>query len=104
MTDLLGNKGTILRDENDNVRYLPQERSPRRRAWAKRPGKAPDIVGDGRLTSLHMQNFFDCVRSRKETDCPFDLGFRSAVACRMAVDSYRQGRTVSWDEEKEEIV
>ena len=68
------------------------------------PGKAPDIVGGGDSTLLHMQNFFDCVRSRKETDCPFELGFRSAIACRMAVDSYRQGRTLTWDEGKEEIV
>jgi len=64
----------------------------------------PDIVGMSDTTVLHMQNFFDCVRSRKETNCPFDLGFRSAVACRMAVESYRQGRTVQWDEQKEEIV
>jgi hypothetical protein len=56
------------------------------------------------ISVLHMQNFFDCVRSRKEPNCPFELGFRSAVACRMAVESYRQGRTVSWDEQKEEIV
>jgi hypothetical protein len=56
------------------------------------------------VSVLHMQNFFDCVRSRKETNCPFELGFRSAIACRMAVESYRQGRTVSWDAEKEEIV
>ena len=51
-----------------------------------------------------MQKFIDGVRSRKVTHCPFEVGFRSAVACRMAVDSYRQGRTMSWDEEREEIV
>jgi hypothetical protein len=52
----------------------------------------------------HMQNFFDCIRSGHEPNCPFELGFRVAIACRMAVDSYRQGRTVRWDAEKEEIV
>ena len=87
---LLGNKGTVLRDENDNVRYLPQERESAPPSVGEAPGKAPDIVGAGDSTSQHMQNFFDCVRSRKETDCPFELGFRAAVACRMAVDSYRR--------------
>jgi hypothetical protein len=51
-----------------------------------------------------MQNFFDCVRSRKEPNCPFELGFRSAIACQMAVTSYRRGCTVHWDEKREEIV
>jgi hypothetical protein len=51
-----------------------------------------------------MQNFLDCVRSGKETNCPFDLGFRVSIACRMAVDSYRQQRTLRWDPQTEEIV
>ncbi len=101
---VLGNKGTVLRDEDDNVRYIPQERNSEAPNVGEAPRKAPDIVGVSDTTALHMQNFFDCVRSRKETDCPFELGYRSAVTCRMAVDSYRQGRTVSWDEAKEEIV
>jgi predicted dehydrogenase len=101
---VLGNKGTIVRDDNDNVRYLPQERKSAAPSMGEAAGKAPDIVGAGDSTLLHMQNFFDCMRSRKETDCPFELGFRAAITCRMAVDSYRQGRTLSWDDEKEEIV
>jgi hypothetical protein len=36
--------------------------------------------------------------------CPFDLGYRVAIACRMAVESYRLGRTVRWDAAREEIV
>jgi hypothetical protein len=51
-----------------------------------------------------MQNFFDCVRSRKEPVCPFEIGFRSAIACQMAIASYRQQRTVRWDPATEEIV
>jgi len=34
--------------------------------------------------------------------CELDRG--SAIACRMAVDSYREGRTVRWDSQREEIV
>jgi len=51
-----------------------------------------------------MRNFFDCVRSRKEPNCPFELGYSSAIACQMAIASLRQGRTVKWDAEKEDIV
>jgi hypothetical protein len=51
-----------------------------------------------------MQNFLDCIRSGKETNCPFELGFRVAIACRMAVESYRQKRTVRWAADQETIV
>jgi predicted dehydrogenase len=100
---VLGNKGTILRNEAEQVRYAPQGNAARQ-ATAAPSGKAPDIVGGSDSTDLHMQNFFDCVRSRKEPNCPFEIGFRSAIACQMAIASYRHGRTVRWEEEREEIV
>lgn len=58
----------------------------------------------GTQPRAHMQNFLDCVRSGQEPNCPMDLGYRVAVACRMAVESFRSRRTVRWDAEKEEIV
>jgi len=45
-----------------------------------------------------------CVRSRKEPNCPFELGYRSAIACQMAIRSYHEGRKMHWDAEREEIV
>ena len=52
-----------------------------------------------------MQNFLDCVRDpSKQPNCPFELGYRVSIACRMAVESYRQGRTMHWDAAREEIV
>ena len=102
----LGNKGTVIR-VNENVTYLPQGKQAARKAEVPASmGKEPDIVGssDEDDTAAHMRNFFDCVRSRKEPNCSFDLGYRSALACQMAIASLRQGRTVQWDAEKEAIV
>ncbi len=103
---VLGDKGTICRNDTD-VRYLPEEDRHHRQAAA--PGapsgsKVADLVGGGDETLAHMQNFFDCVRSRKQPNCPFELGFRSAIACQMALVSYREGRRVKWDADREEIV
>ena len=102
---VLGDKGTIFRDEHERVRYAPQgtESGVGTRA-ALASAKAPDIVGEDDATGPHMQNFIDCVRSRKEPNCPLEIGFRSAIACQMAVASYQQGRTVHWDEKREDIV
>ncbi|MEO7144806.1 MAG: Gfo/Idh/MocA family oxidoreductase [Bryobacteraceae bacterium] len=92
--DVLGTDGTV--SKGAQLRYIPQK--------VNQPDGAEML---GRTTSsplAHMQNFFDCVRSGKQPNCPFDVGFRVAIACRMAVESYRQGRTIHWDAVKEELV
>jgi hypothetical protein len=64
-----------------------------------------EVRGTSKTASnAHMLNFCDAIRTGAELNCPFDLGFRTAIACRMAVDSYRQGRTMKWDPAREEIV
>ncbi|MCL5282188.1 MAG: Gfo/Idh/MocA family oxidoreductase [Planctomycetes bacterium] len=104
---VLGNKGTVLRDDHDQVRYEPQNR-PRGATPAAPAGpggkKSADIVAGGDATVAHLQNFFDCLRTRRDPNCPFEIGFRSAIACYMAITSYRQNRTVRWDEKTEEVV
>jgi predicted dehydrogenase len=102
---VLGNKGTVIRIV-DNVTYQPQERHAAGKDQSgSQVGGEPNIVGsDEADTDAHMRNFFDCVRSRKEPNCPFELGFRSAIACQMAIASLRQKRTVQWDAEREQIV
>jgi predicted dehydrogenase len=102
---LLGTKGTISRDESERVRYMPESEKGTDGGGDMAATKAaPDIVGGSDTTDVHLQNFFDCVRSRKEPNCPFELGYRSAIACRMALTAFREGRRVTWDAEREEIV
>lgn len=94
--DVLGTDGTIARGQQ--IRYLPQK--------VNRP-QGTEMAGTTRTgtneTKAHIQNFLDCVRSGAEPNCPFEVGFRVAIACRMAVDSYRQDRTLKWDAGREEI-
>jgi predicted dehydrogenase len=103
---LLGRKGSIIR-HNTDVQYVP-EAARRHHVPPAGPGEAssarPDIVGGSSETDAHMGNFFDCVRTRKEPNCPFDLGYKSAIACQMALVSLRTLRAVRWDAEREEIV
>ena len=97
--DVLGTDGTIFRGEQ--VRYAPQKVNQPQAGGIL--GTAIDH-GQQHLDIAHVQNFLDCIRSGKEPNCPFDLGFRVSMACRMAVDSFRKGRTMHWDAAKEEIV
>ena len=92
--DVLGTDGTISKGQQ--IRYLPQK--------VNRPDGTEMLGRTNTSPNAHMQNFLDCIRSGKETNCPFDLGYRVSIACRMAVESYRQRRTLRWDPQKEEIV
>ncbi|WP_321477815.1 Gfo/Idh/MocA family oxidoreductase [uncultured Paludibaculum sp.] len=92
--DVLGDNGTI--QKGNQIRYTPQRVNTKDR---------PEKLGaTATAPQAHMQNFFDCIRNGGEPNCPFELGFRTSIACRMAVESYRQQRTVKWDAAKEEIV
>ncbi len=92
--DVLGTDGTISKAQQ--IRYLPQKVNRK---------DGIEVLGQTKTTpAAHMRNFLDCIRSGQETNCPFDVGFRVSIACRMAVESYRQGRTMRWDAAKEEIV
>ncbi|MGE5646584.1 MAG: Gfo/Idh/MocA family protein [Acidobacteriota bacterium] len=52
----------------------------------------------------HMENFIDCVRTRKTPNCGVDRAFEEGVTIAMAVEAYRKERKVRWDPVKEEIV
>ena len=90
---VLGTDGTIFRSQQ--IRYLPQK--------VNQPGGKEILGREQTMPRAIMQNFLDCIRSGAQPACPFDLGWRVSIACRMAVESYRQNRTVHWNAELEEI-
>ncbi len=92
--EVLGDLGTISR--STQVRYTPQK--------INRPDDNEMTGRSTHVPHVHMENFFDAIRGNAEPNCPFDIGFRVSIACRMAVDSLRAGRTLYWDAKKEEIV
>jgi predicted dehydrogenase len=100
-TSLMGGGSSVLGTDGmiSGRGYLPEK--------VNRPDGVPLTAagGDGGSPhQAHMQNFLDCVRSGQEPNCPVELGFRVSIACRMAVDAYRQQRRLRWDPVKEEIV
>ncbi len=92
--DVLGTDGTISRSQQ--IRYTPQKVNLK---------DVPETLGlSPTPPRAHMQNFLDSIRAGKATNSPFDLGFKVSITCRMAVESYLQGRTVRWDSMREEII
>jgi predicted dehydrogenase len=82
--------------------YISMDGSRAYRSWlgeSQEPG--PTATGEGD----HFQNFFDCVRSRKQEDlhAPVEEGLISAGTIHLANASYRLGRTLKFDPVKLEV-
>ena len=93
--DVLGTAGAISRTPQ-TIRYAPEKKN--------RPD-GNEMVGVTRSDPrAHTQNFFDSIRTGRQPNCGFDLGYRVSIACRMAVESFRRQRAVRWDRVLEEIV
>jgi predicted dehydrogenase len=62
-----------------------------------------DTGGDP-MTSLHMRNWMECVRSRKQPNANVVAGYNHAVACIMCTAALRTGDKASFDEAKQEVL
>jgi predicted dehydrogenase len=52
----------------------------------------------------HRKNWLECIRSRKETIAPAEVGHRSATVCHLGNIGYWLRRPLRWDPEKERFV
>jgi predicted dehydrogenase len=59
--------------------------------------------GFGKATDLHVQNFLECVRTRKAPTAPMALGFQAALVVQMANISIKQGRRVRWNATQQKV-
>jgi predicted dehydrogenase len=86
-----GTAGTIHVDR-DFVKSTPE-------AIAREP------LGDGSKrvyhATNHKRNWIECIRNRKETICPAEVGHRTATICLLANIGYWLRRPLDWDPVKE---
>jgi predicted dehydrogenase len=61
-------------------------------------------TGADPMTSLHMRNWMDCVRTRKEPNAPARVGFNHSVANIMATMAQQTGKRITWDSTKQDVV
>jgi predicted dehydrogenase len=68
------------------------------------PIKETGIRLDPPIQEAHVQNFFDCMRSRKLPVADVEIGHRTVTACHLGTIAYRTGRVIRWDRDKEQII
>ncbi|HBO44438.1 MAG TPA: gfo/Idh/MocA family oxidoreductase [Planctomycetaceae bacterium] len=71
--------------------------------------KEGEVLAEHRSTGaedilLHHMNLHHHLRNGEELHCPAELGLAGVAPVCMALDSWRTGRMMAWNEEKQEVV
>lgn len=61
-------------------------------------------TGADDMTSAHMRNWMECVRSRKKPNADVMAGYNHSIANIMTTAALRTGQFVTFDEEKQEVL
>jgi hypothetical protein len=56
------------------------------------------------MMTTHVANFLSCVRSRQKPTLDVDTALHAQVTISMAVQSYREGRVLYWDEKTMKVL
>jgi hypothetical protein len=57
----------------------------------------------GHATVLHVQNFLDCVKSRKTPTATMEKAFQAALVAQLANLSLKTGRRMKWNAAKQKV-
>lgn len=96
-----GTKMTLLADANkdacvyDTIDAIKPDTKPVDR-WP--------ISNSGEETHMHVKNWLECVVNRKEPNSPIELGNKVVTAAHLANLSYRTGKKIYWDAEREQVI
>jgi predicted dehydrogenase len=94
--------------KNDQLNHLDGDRArmdigrEELKVYLKGSEEEPAIVkkslkGFGYATDLHVQNFLECVRTRKTPTAPMRVAFQAALVVQMANMSLKNGRRYKWN-------
>lgn len=90
--DFLGQNEMVLTGNGDYVEEFRQKNGGYNKV-------SPNVTP---RKDMH-ENFFSVIREGGQLNCNVELGTSTMVAIKMAVESYRQNKTMLWDAEKQQI-
>ncbi|MGH9722950.1 MAG: Gfo/Idh/MocA family protein [Bryobacteraceae bacterium] len=84
--------------QTEYITVVPERRVINAEYKAKFGEQPIKIPVEAKPQWTHMQNFLDCMRSRQKPTLDVETGFRAQVTISMAVQSFREGRVLYWDD------
>jgi predicted dehydrogenase len=103
-----GHEGTIMMVPDgkfegrvDSITVTPQKLAKEK---FKQKYGTIEMVLESETRESHMSNFLRCVRTRETPVLDALTGYKALVAIQMSVQSYREGRVLYFDEQKQKVV
>jgi predicted dehydrogenase len=90
-----GDQATLKVDRERLVVY--SEASRKGQPWRQTPEPEIFVRSQADGTSAHLQNWLDCIRSRRTPNAPVPVGVQAARASHIANQSLLQGARVKWN-------
>ena len=98
-----GEQGVLVVDRNSWEVFPETDRIDKPVRTYKSAG-LPRRGSSGDMHLMHVQNFIDCMRSRKRPNSDVEIGHNSMIACHLGNIAQRLGRQVKWDVDKEMFI
>ncbi len=98
-----GNNGVLVIDRAGWEVYPETDALNKKRIY-KMTGVPRMSAGSADYHAYHIQNFFECMRSRKRPNSDVEIGHNSMIACHLANIAQRLGRRINWDVDKEAMI
>ncbi len=98
-----GEQGVLVVDRGGWEVYPETDRIDKPGRIYKAAG-VPRRSSSGDMHLLHVENFIDCMRSRKRPNSDVEIGHNSMIACHLGNIAQRLGRQVKWDADKEMMI
>jgi hypothetical protein len=108
---IYGHKGTLIIERNEVLVYpetfpelralLPKDAGTQQGGRPAMPEskvyELPEVGPQRDVRTPHTNNFFACVRSRKQPNAPAELGYQMISAIKLGVYAYREGKVKFFD-------
>jgi hypothetical protein len=106
--DLIGNYTTSWEEALRNPGAKPGSPPVQQVAGPRRPlcvrMEETGISFNPSSQIVHIQNFFDCIRSGQRPVADVEIGNKTNTACHLGVIAYKTKRTIHWDAQRERII
>ncbi len=103
-----GHQGTIMMVPHGkfegHVDHITVTAQPEFKKEFKEKFGAEEIEMECESRPDHMDNFFHCVRTREKPVLDTEIAYKAMVTIAMSVESYRQGRVLYFDEERQRVL
>jgi predicted dehydrogenase len=102
-TNMVSPKGGLTKRFADEMKIQPNL-LPELSLSAAVPVIASANTGGDNLTSSHVRNWMECIRSRKQPNAPVEAGYSHSIATIMTNAAVHTGLKVTFDEKTQEVM